>query len=213
MILNIFKEKNWTSFDVVAKIRSILGERKVGHAGTLDPLAEGVLIILTGRDTKKQGDFLGMEKEYIAEFGLGLDSDTYDLEMLPHSIDTNINFDKEVKKYVGRVKQKVPSYSAVKVKGKPLYKEARRVKIDESRLPVKEITIYSIDILDRYKAELETDMGLKMISIVKAKVVCGSGTYIRSLAHDLGCVLVSLVRTRIGEFKIEDSVRISELER
>ncbi|MFC1700135.1 tRNA pseudouridine(55) synthase TruB [Patescibacteria group bacterium] len=213
MILNIHKEKNWTSFDVVAKVRGILGEKKVGHAGTLDPLAEGVLVVLTGEDTKKQSEFMNMEKEYIAEFGLGLDSDTYDLEVLPRVIDTNIDFEKEIKKYVGKIKQKVPSYSAVKVKGKKLYKEARKGKIDESSLPVKEISIHSIEILDKYEKDIETESGVKKIPIFKVKVVCGSGTYIRSLAHDLDCVLVSLVRTRIGDFKVEDSIEISEIKR
>jgi len=213
MILNIFKEKNWTSFDVVAKVRGILGEKKVGHAGTLDPLAEGVLIVLTGKDTKKQSEFMGMEKEYVAEFGLGLDSKTYDLEVLPHTVDSNINFEEKLKKYVGRIKQKVPPYSALKVKGKTLYKEARKGNIDETKLPVKEITIHRIDILDKYEVELETDLGFKVVSIVKAKIVCSSGTYIRSLAHDLDSVLVSLVRTRIGDYKVEDSVRVSELKR
>ncbi|MFC1625109.1 tRNA pseudouridine(55) synthase TruB [Patescibacteria group bacterium] len=211
MILNIFKEKNWTSFDVVAKVRGILGEKKVGHAGTLDPLAEGVLIVLTGKDTKRQSEYMSMEKEYIAEFGLGLDSDTYDLEVLPGVIDTGIDFEKEIEKYVGKIKQKVPPYSAVKVKGKRLYKEARKGNIDESALPVKEITIHSINILGSYKKDTETTSGIKKIPVFKVKIVCGSGTYIRSLAHNLDSVLISLVRTRVGEFKIEDSVKVSDL--
>src|SRR3989339_1457679 len=88
MILNIFKPKNWTSFDVVAKVRGVLKVKKAGHAGTLDPLAEGVLVILTGDDTKKQGKFMEMEKEYIAEIALGAESPTYDLEILPVLVTT-----------------------------------------------------------------------------------------------------------------------------
>lgn len=84
MILNVYKEKGWTSFDVVAKIRGMLGKKeKVGHAGTLDPLAEGVLVVLTGEDTKKQREFTGMDKEYIAEIAFGVTTPTYDLEVLP----------------------------------------------------------------------------------------------------------------------------------
>jgi len=210
VILNIYKEKNWTSFDVVAKVRGILGEKKVGHAGTLDPLAEGVLVVLTGKDTKKQSTFMKMEKEYVAEIALGFDSDTYDLESdlrfvgIPRS-----DLRSDLDKYIGKIKQTVPPYSAVKVKGQRLYKKARSGNINKDELPVKEIEIYSIDVLEQG----ETEIGSRVVPTAKLIIRCGSGTYIRSLAHDLGGVLTGLVRTKVGEYKVENAVRVSELER
>ena len=229
MILNIYKEKDWTSFDVVAKVRGILNaslsdrvpnkikrKRKVGHAGTLDPLAEGVLVILTDSDTKIQDKIMKSEKEYECEISFGATSETYDLEgkltrhEIPQDLDIETELDKHLKKYVGEFEQKVPPYSAVKVKGKELYKKARAGKIDESEIPTKKVHIYAIKKLGFYeRAELPT---------VKLKITCGKGTYVRSLAHDLGedlgigGVLVSLVRTRVGDYVVEEALRIEDFE-
>lgn len=225
MILNVYKEKGWTSFDVVAKIRGMLGKkRKVSHAGTLDPLAEGVLIVLTDEDTKKQNDFMNLKKEYEAKIAFGISTPTYDLEVLPDVSDKQLDLE-EIKKlledilpkYVGDIDQKVPSYSAVKVDGKRLYKKARRGDIDEDKLPVKRVTIYDIKIENFGIKSIETKEGIKEFPIITMKIECSSGTYIRSLAHDLGndlgigAVLSGLARTQIGDFKISESKKITEL--
>lgn len=232
MILNIYKEKNWTSFDVVAKIKGLLKDKeinrktkiKVGHAGTLDPLAEGVLVVLTGVDTKKQDQFMRMEKEYIAEIGFGISTPSQDLETLPKISKKTIglaDLKKSIKdiisEFIGEIDQKVPSFSAIKVGGKRLYKRARKEDIAEDLLPSRKIKIYNIDILDTKRKEIETKEGLKIIPVVKMKIRCSSGTYIRSLARDLGkrleteAVLCSLKRTKIGDLKIEDSIKVSKL--
>jgi tRNA pseudouridine55 synthase len=225
MILNVYKEKNWTSFDVVAKVRNMLGgKRKVGHAGTLDPLAEGVLIVLTDEDTKKQDEFMKMKKEYVAKITFGITTPTYDLEFLPEVSKRQIGLENlktlcpvVLKDFEGEIDQKVPPYSAAKVDGKTLYKEARKGKVDEVSLPVKRITIYKIEILETYDEDVETKDGKRKFPSMKARVECSSGTYIRSLAHDLGekfgcgAVMMGLVRTRIGEYSVSDSKKITEL--
>lgn len=234
MILNIYKPKNWTSFDVVAKLRKSLRTKKIGHAGTLDPLAEGVLIVLTDSDTKKQNEFMKLEKEYLAKIAFGVDSPTYDLEGA-------LTFDKQafnkkvslkglqkklneaLPKYIGQIEQKVPPYSAVKVKGQRLYKKARKREITESELPTKHVQIYEIKqiLLRNISLKNEKISELEGITqtlpVLTCSITCSSGTYIRSLAHDLGkevgtgAVLVDLIRTRIGEFKIEDSQKLEDL--
>ena len=225
MILNVFKEKEWTSFDVVAKIRGILRSRlptsekrrlKVGHAGTLDPLAKGVLLVLTGKDTKKQQELMELEKEYVCEICFGAISPTYDLEgdliynKIPQDFILRDQLAKVLKNYLGEIEQKVPPYSAVKRGGKVLYKEARKGKLKDEDLPVKKVFIKDIDLIDFYEKE-----GLPAVSI---KVICGKGTYIRSLAHDLGrdlqvgAVLTNLVRTRVGSYTAEEALRIAEIE-
>jgi len=216
--LNVYKEKDWTSFDVVAKIRGLLGgrKRKVGHAGTLDPLAEGVLIILTDGDTKKQQDFMRLEKEYVCEISFGAASPTYDLEGplsykdIPRDLDIERELEILLPKYIGEIEQRVPPYSAVKVQGKPLYKKARAGQLVEGELPFKKVTIFNIEKLGYYqKNNLPT---------VNLKISCSKGTYIRSLAHDLGedlgvgGVLVSLVRTKIGDYTVEAAKKVTELE-
>lgn len=227
MILNLYKEKGWTSFDVVAKVRGMLGgKRKVGHAGTLDPLAEGVLVVLTDEDTKKQDEFTKMKKEYIAKIAFGITTPTYDLEILPDVREKQISLEdakkglgKILPKYIGDIDQKVPAYSAAKVEGKRLYKEARAGRIKEDSLPVKRITIYNIEVLEWSEEEFETkNEGEKQkFPVVKIKVECSSGTYIRSLAHDLGeelgtgAVMTSLVRTKVGDFTVEQAKKATEL--
>lgn len=222
MVINIYKEKDWTSFDVVAKVRGILKKKsgckvKVGHAGTLDPLAEGVLLILTDEDTKRQPEFMAMEKEYECEISFGAISPTYDLEGeltyfdIPEDLDVEKELEKLFPKYTGDIEQKVPPYSAVKVGGKPLYKKARQGKISTDQLPRKKITIRNIEKLDFYlKNKLPT---------VKLHINCGKGTYIRSLAHDLGeelgigGVLIELTRTKVGKYTSREAIKISALEK
>lgn len=222
MILNVYKEKNWTSFDVVAKIRGILrsvredGKKvKVGHAGTLDPLATGVLIVLTDGDTKKQDDFLNKDKTYVAEISFGAESETYDLEAelkfnkIPKDLDIKTKLKGLLPKYTGSIDQQVPKYSAVKVSGERLYKQARKNK-PISKLPVKKVKINEIKLLDYYiKNDLPT---------VTLEINCSKGTYIRSLAHDLGNdlgiggVLIALLRTKVGDYILEDSRSITEIQ-
>ncbi len=221
MILNIFKPKNWTSFDVVAKVRGVLKVKKAGHAGTLDPLAGGVLVVLTGDDTKKQAKFMEMEKEYVAEIVFGAKSPTYDLEMLPTLVttpDSAETFEK-IKEilplFTGEIEQIIPPYSAKKVEGKPMYKLARQgLEMAEQR---KTVTISSIDVMEQKSCELNTDKGVAVLPCVTLRIKCSSGTFVRSLAHELGeklktgGILVSLVRSAVGEYKVENSVKIEDL--
>ncbi|OGC58651.1 tRNA pseudouridine(55) synthase TruB [candidate division WWE3 bacterium RIFOXYD2_FULL_43_10] len=221
MILNIFKPKNWTSFDVVAKVRGVLKVKKAGHAGTLDPLAGGVLVVLTGDDTKKQAKFMEMEKEYVAEIVFGAKSPTYDLEVLPTLVttpDSAETFEK-IKEilplFTGEIEQIIPPYSAKKVEGKPMYKLARQgLEMVEQR---KTVTISSIDVMEQKSCELNTDKGVAVLPCVTLRIKCSSGTFVRSLAHELGeklktgGILVSLVRSAVGEYKVENSVKIEDL--
>ncbi len=214
MIYNVFKPKNWTSFDVVAKMRGILHTRKIGHSGTLDPLAEGVLVVLTEKDTKKQNEFMALEKEYRAKVAFGVISPTYDLEG-PLEFTGEVPGQREIEtkllSFTGEINQTVPPFSAVRVNGKRLYKEARKGNINENELPVKKVKIYGIQIESFGNETININGELKSLSVVSFTVQCSSGTYIRSLAHDIGGVLVSLLRTRIGTYRIEDSKTLDAL--
>ena len=211
MILNIYKPKGWTSFDVVARLRNQLNIKKIGHAGTLDPLAEGVLIVLTESDTKKQDDFMHQPKEYLAKIAFGIDSPTYDLE--GPVTQTSQYPSQEVvlanlPKFIGEIEQRVPAYSAVKVSGKRLYNLARSQSVTEAELPIKKVTIYSIEVVSFENTSVVFDGQTVTLPVLTCVVACGSGTYIRSLAHDMGGVLVSLIRTRVGDFTVQESSRI-----
>ena len=224
VILNVYKPKNTTSFDIVRQVRRNSGIKKVGHAGTLDPLAEGVLVVLTGTDTKKQEEILKTDKEYVAEIGFGISTETLDMEMTPE-IERVISSDYLRKKlppavnaFMGQIEQEVPVYSAVKVSGRPLYKTARSGKaVNTGKLPVKKVWIYSAEILGYDEREIDTTSGKQKVPLARIKVVCSHGTYIRSLARDLGIavessgVLLSLVRTRMGSYTIGKSRRPEEL--
>jgi tRNA pseudouridine55 synthase len=240
MIININKPKNYTSFDIVAIVRKKLRQKrnqkkvKVGHAGTLDPLATGVLVVLTDEDTKNQDQIMHQTKEYVAKIAFGACTDTYDLETPLRVIKQNFT-DNELKeldnqirvflpKYIGEISQTVPPYSAVKVAGKPLYKTSRQGKTDLDTLPVKKITIYDISIKEFKQQNIELnpqdaeDSQNTFLPTLTCAVTCSSGTYIRSLAHDLGQdlgiggVLVDLVRTKVGKFDITGSFRIDDLD-
>lgn len=222
VIINVYKPRGITSFDAVYKVRKALGIKKVGHAGTLDPLAEGVLIVLTDSDTKKQSEFMNLEKEYVAEVGFGIYSETYDLEKLPKLVfelpmeRLKNKIDVVLKKFIGKQMQEVPMYSAVSVDGQRLYKLARKGKTLDN-IPSKEITIHGIELMEIGEKQIETDAGVKNLPVIKIKVTCSSGTYIRSLVRDIGkafqtdAVMLSLVRSRIGSFLVADSTPLSEL--
>lgn len=207
MLVN--KPLEWTSFDAVRKIRGLVRIKKVGHAGTLDPLATGLLIICTGKFTKKINEYMAQEKEYTGTFTLGATTPTYDLESKPgdfkdiHSI-TEKEIHAATKQFFGEIMQVPPAHSAIKIDGKRVYELARQgkeVKIEPRKITIKEFEITKVE-----------------MPVVSFKVVCSTGTYIRSLAHDfgaaLGCgaYLSSLCRTRIGEHKLEDAKTMSEWE-
>lgn len=209
-ILLIKKPKSWTSHDVVAKLRSLLKEKKVGHAGTLDPFATGLLIILTGKKTKEADLFLKLDKEYLAKIHLGIKSSTFDIEGEKQKI--NIaqppapeKVKEALKNFEGVILQTPPQFSAIKVKGQPAYKLAR--KGEKVKLKPRNVKIYEIKILNYDWPCL------------KIKVRCGSGTYIRSLAHDIGKVLgvggylFALTRTKIGEFDLRDAKSIEDFKK
>lgn len=205
-ILIINKPSGVTSHDVVALVRKQRDIKKVGHAGTLDPLAEGVLIVLMGTSTKKQGEFLKLDKEYLATIHLGAVSSTDDTEgqiisKKLENIPSIVDIQQVVRSFVGEIKQLPPVFSAVKIKGQKAYQIARKGKIPE--LKPKKIIIYDIKILKYEWPALEL------------RLVCSSGTYIRSIARDIGAnlktggYLASLVRTRVGPYKIEDAIKLS----
>lgn len=227
-ILNIYKPKGITSHDVVDIVRKKYKTKKVGHAGTLDPMAEGVLIILIGDATKRQKDFMDTEKEYIAEIVLGIETDTYDIEGTVIRKETgNIKINKKqlentLKSFTGNIKQEVPPYSAVKIKGKPLYKYAREGKLEGIELPKRKVFIKEIELLETGELHLggvpRAQHHLRgAYPSIKIRVVCSKGTYIRSLANDIGkklgmgATLVSLGRARVGSFNVEDSKKLGRL--
>ncbi len=208
-VLLFDKPLHWTSFDLVRKVRSLIKIPKVGHAGTLDPLATGLLIVCTGKFTKKINEYMGMEKEYTGTFTLGATTPTYDLESIPENFISIEHLNEEeihaaTKNFVGDILQMPPQHSAIKKDGKRLYESARQgieVKVDARPVTIKEFSITKIE-----------------LPIVYFKVVCSTGTYIRSLANDfgkalnVGAHLSSLCRTRIGEFKVEDAKSIEQFE-
>ena len=208
-VLLINKPFQWTSFDVVQKLRSILRIRKIGHAGTLDPLATGLLIICTGKFTKRINEYMAQEKEYTGTFTLGATTPTYDLESEPENFKpfdyiTEEEIIATTSKFTGEIQQVPPAHSAIKVGGKRMYELARQGK--EVKLEPRKVTIKEFEII---KIELP---------IITFRVVCTTGTYIRSLAYDfgeaLGCgaYLSSLCRTRIGEYSTDDAMSIESFE-
>ena len=206
--LLVDKDLDWTSFDVVKKLKNIIKCKKVGHAGTLDPLATGLLIICTGKNTKKINDIQNQDKVYTGEFILGKSTPSHDLE-------TEFNSQKDIKnitsdrieevskRFVGEQLQRPPKFSAVKVNGKRAYEYARDN--EEVKIKEKNINIYEFKI---------TEYNLPNISF---KISCTKGTYIRSIARDfgekLGCgaVLSKLRRTEIGNYNVEDAFKVNNL--
>jgi tRNA pseudouridine55 synthase len=198
-VILINKPLHWTSFDVVRKIRNTIKIKKVGHAGTLDPLATGLLIVCTGKFTKRINEYMAQEKEYTGTFTLGAVTPTFDLESAPgsfHSIDgiTNEIILETTKKFIGEIMQVPPVHSAIKQKGKPVYLLAR--KGADVKLEPRKITIHKFEI---------SNINLPVISF---KVVCTTGTYY-GLANDFGVALGCgaylssfLCCTRIGKFTL-----------
>lgn len=204
-VILIDKPLEWTSFDVVQKLRSITKVKKIGHAGTLDPLATGLLIICTGKFTKRINEFMAQEKEYTGTFTLGATTPTFDLESAPvNSKPFEHLTDDEIKKataaFTGLIQQIPPAHSAIKVRGVRVYELARQGL--EVKLEPRQVTIHTFEIK---KIELP---------VIHFRVVCSTGTYIRSLANDFGAALgcggymSSLCRTRIGDSLLQDALTL-----
>jgi tRNA pseudouridine 55 synthase len=211
-ILNIYKEPDYTSHDVVAKLRGILHQKKIGHTGTLDPAAMGVLPICCGKATKVCELLAEKDKTYQAVCRLGVVTDTQDdtgeiLEEHSYKDVTEEEVRQAAAAFLGESSQIPPMYSAIKVNGKKLYELAREGKTVE-RKP-RNIHISQLDIL-----QMDLEEGTFLI-----EVTCSKGTYIRTLCHDIGgrlgtgAVMQSLVRTRVADFVIEEAVTLGELER
>lgn len=209
-IINIDKEKGYTSHDVVAKMRGILKMKKIGHTGTLDPDAEGVLPVCLGKGTKLVDLITDKDKTYIAELKLGVTTDTQDLSgQILTTREVNVNLEQleaSIEKYIGGYEQLPPMYSAIKVNGKKLYELARQGKEIERKR--RRVQIDHIRILEYLEATHE----------VKIEVDCGKGTYIRTLLHDigeeLGCggAMKSLIRTKVGSFTRDKALKLSDVE-
>lgn len=208
-ILSISKPPGPTSFDVIRVVRKGTGVRKAGHAGTLDPAASGVLLVLMGQAVRISEYLMELPKTYRATVRLGVATDTYDVEGVPTQVTESMEVsggevERALKGFVGEIEQTPPAYSAVKVQGQPAYRLAR--KGAAVALAARPARIYAIKLLAFEPPDAEIE------------VECGKGTYIRSLAHDLGQVLgcgghlASLVRTRVGPFAVESSVSVVELE-
>lgn len=207
-ILLVDKPIDWTSFDVVKKIRSLFGIRKLGHAGTLDPLATGLLILCSGQKTKDIGEFALLDKVYEGTLELGIISPSHDGETQPQAKADPGSVTREVLEsavlsFCGTISQVPPMYSAVKYGGRPLYKYARAGKTVERS--AKEISVYDFEI-----TRFENPMA-------DFRIRCSKGTYIRSLARDLGemlgcgAILRSLRRVAIGSYRVEQAFTIADL--
>ena len=215
-VLLIDKPLNWTSFQVVNKVRWLIKQQfsikkiKVGHAGTLDPLATGLLILCTGKFTKKIETYQAQVKEYTGTITLGATTPSYDLES---EIDQKFDISeiseedilKNTQQFLGEIQQQPPIFSALKKNGKRLYEYARegsKIEIPSRAVTIKEFEITKIE-----------------LPCIEFRIVCGKGTYIRSLAHDFGrslnngAHLSGLRRTKIGEFSVEDAISVLEFEK
>ena len=209
-ILNLDKPAGWTSHDVVGWVRRVLREKRVGHAGTLDPMATGVLLVCVGQATRVAEYLTAGQKVYRAEAQLGATTDTYDAEgevvatatVPPLTAD---DLRSTLSGFVGDIQQRPPAYSAIKQAGEAAYRKARRGEPVE--LPTRPVTIYNIDLLDWEPTTAK----------LAIEVTCGPGTYIRSLTHDLGqalgcgAMLTRLTRIRSSQFAVEDAVELDTL--
>ncbi len=206
-VLLFDKPLRWTSFDVVKKVRNLIRIKKVGHAGTLDPLATGLLIICTGKMTKQIDSYQAQEKEYTGTFFIGATTPCYDLEMEPDVVYptnhiTNEMIMQAVSAFTGKISQVPPPHSAVKINGKRAYELARKGKDPELKSREVEISEFEITKIDLPRVDF--------------RVVCSKGTYIRSLANDFGKTLGSgaylekLCRTRIGDFAVENALSLDD---
>lgn len=207
-VLLMDKPLNWTSFKMIRRVRGLTYVQKVGHAGTLDPLATGLLIICTGKSTKQINDYMGMNKEYIGTLVLGATTATYDLESEPENFKsiahlTEDQIQKATLQFVGEIAQLPPQHSAIKKDGVRLYETARQgieVKVDPRNVTIEAFEITKIDLPN-----------------IEFRVACSTGTYIRSLVKDfgdalgVGAYMSALRRTKIGEFDIANAIQWEDL--
>jgi tRNA pseudouridine55 synthase len=207
-VLLIDKPYEWTSFDVVNKLRYILKIKKIGHAGTLDPLATGLLIICTGKMTKRIDEFMGLEKEYTGKFVLGQTTPSHDLEtMVSESTDISSLTEQQIhasaQELTGNLQQLPPMHSAIKVGGKRAYEFARKGQEIELKHRAVDISVFEITSIQ--------------LPVVTFRIVCSKGTYIRSIARDfgtslgVGAYLSELCRTRIGNHFLADALTIDSV--
>ena len=208
-IIVVNKPKGITSFDVIRKLKKILKTKKIGHTGTLDPLATGVMLVCVGKATKLASDLEAKNKIYIADFDIGYATDTYDVE--GKKIAENIievskeNLEQSIKKFIGNIKQVPPMYSAIKIDGNKLYHLAR--KGIEVERPKRDVTIEYINLLDfkNNKAKIETEVS--------------KGCYIRSLIYDIGqdlgtyATMTALQRKQVGDYSLENSYSLEQIEK
>lgn len=209
-LLVVDKPAGMTSHDVINRVRRVAGLRRVGHAGTLDPLATGVLLVCLGRATRLVEYLVGQPKTYVTTVRLGQTTDTYDadgevVQERPFAHITPVLITQALAPLRGPIQQKPPIYSAIKKDGQPLYKLARRG--EQVEVPLREVTIYELSLLALNLPEIELEIN------------CSSGTYVRSLAHDLGEALgcgghvASLRRTAVGNFTAAQAVALADLTR
>jgi tRNA pseudouridine55 synthase len=208
-VLLVDKPQTWTSFDVVNKLKGILKQKKIGHAGTLDPMATGLLIVCVGRSATKHIDqFMGMEKGYTATLRLGEITPSYDADSEVTQISewkhlSEAEIEAACMQFVGEIEQRPPIFSAIKIAGERLYKKARRG--EEIDIPTRKVQILSLELLSINGQD------------VQIAVKCSKGTYIRSLAHDIGQVLgcgahlIALRRTQIGNYHVDNAFNLSDL--
>ena len=207
-IIIVNKPKGITSFDVIRKLKKILKTKKIGHTGTLDPLATGVMLVCVGKATKLAADLEAKDKVYIADFDIGYATDTYDIE--GKKIAENIievskeNLEQSIKKFIGNIKQVPPMYSAIKIDGNKLYHLARKgIEIER---PERDVTIEYISLLD-FK-DNKAKIGTKV----------SKGCYIRSLIYDIGqdlgtyATMITLQRKQVGDYSLEDSYSLEQIE-
>ena len=207
-LLLLDKPREWTSFDVVKQVKKHLKGKKVGHAGTLDPLATGLLLICTGKQTKTIPVLQDAEKEYTGTITIGIETPSFDLETIPeqqwdfaHVTSDMVN--SAVDKLTGEISQVPPMHSAIKLNGKRAYELARKGETAELKSRLVTIRVFEITRLE--------------LPEIDFRIVCTKGTYIRSIARDLGrllgmgATLTALRRTRIGNYKVEDALSIEQL--
>lgn len=209
VVVSINKPEGWTSFDVVEKVRAIVGVKKVGHAGTLDPFATGVLLVAIGRATKRVSELMQLEKEYTGVIEFGTETDTLDptgavVKTCPVPQVTKEELQRAAEGFEGEIEQRPPAYSALKVRGKRLYKLARAGRPVE--VPPRKVFVRRFEILGWEPP------------YARFRVECHAGTYVRALARDLGTALSScaylreLCRTRVGPYRVEDALSVEEFE-
>jgi tRNA pseudouridine55 synthase len=206
-IVAIDKPAGWTSFDVVNKLRGMTGVKKVGHAGTLDPFATGVLLICFAGATKRVDALMGLEKEYQGTFELGVETDSHDVTgkvIAQHPVPelSRAQIEQVARRYVGEIMQTPPMFSALKREGRRLYELAR--KGEQVELEPRKVTIYAFDVLDVALPE------------IRFQITCSRGTYVRALARDLGkdlgcgAFLKTLRRTRVGQYAAGSALSIEQ---